>query len=77
MALPSKRTLRDYTYYISTTIGISYEVDEHLMSIADFQEERNRNIVLVLNEVHIKEGLVYDKQASSVLQILVRSMTIF
>ena len=47
------------------------------MSIADFQEERNRNIVLVLNEVHIKEGLVYDKQASSVLQILVRSMTIF
>ena len=67
VALPSKRTLRDYTYYISTTIGFSNAVDEQLMSIANLSEERNRNVVLVLDEVHIKEGLIYDKHQGSLI----------
>ena len=67
VALPSKRTLRDYTYYISTTIGFSDEVDKQLMSVADLREERNRNVVLVLDEVHIKEGLVYDKHKGNLI----------
>ena len=57
-----------YTYYILTTIGFSNEKDEHLMSIADFREkERNRNVVVVLDEVHIKEGFVYDKHQGSLI----------
>ena len=67
VALPSKRTLRDYTYYISTTIGFSNEVDKQLMDVADLKEERNRNVVLVLDEVHIKEGLVYDKHQGNLI----------
>ena len=34
VALPSQRTLRDYTYYIKTTTGFSDEVDEELMEAA-------------------------------------------
>ena len=67
MALPSKRTLRDYTYYISTTIGFLNEVDKQLMSVAYLREERKRNVVLVLDEVHIKEGLVYDKHQGNLI----------
>ena len=40
--LPSQRTLRDYTHYISTTIGFSAEVDEQLLRVADLSVERNR-----------------------------------
>ena len=39
VALPSKRTLRDYTYYISADIGFSDDVDKQLMSVADLREE--------------------------------------
>ena len=37
------------------------------MSVADLREERNRNVVLVLDEVHIKEGLVYDKHQGNLI----------
>ena len=67
VALPSKRTLRDYTYYISAGIGFSDDVDKQLMSVADLREERNRNVLVVLDEVHIKEGLVYDKHQGSLI----------
>ena len=42
--LPSQRTLRDYTYYTSTTIGFSAEVDKQIHDAIDFSEERNRYI---------------------------------
>ena len=67
VTLPSKRTLRDYTYHVSTTIGFSNEVDRQLMSVADLAEEKNRNVVLVLDKVHIKEGLVYDKHEGNLI----------
>ena len=67
VALPSKRTLRDYTYYISAGIGFSDDVDKQLMNVADLREERNRNVLVVLDEVHIKEGLVYDKHQGSLI----------
>ena len=67
VALPSKRTLRDYTYFISTTIEFSNEVDKQLMSVADLREERKRNVVLVLDEVYIKKGLIYDKHQGSLV----------
>ena len=67
VTLPSNRTLRDYTYHVSTTIGFSDEVDRQLMSVADLAEEKNRNVVLVLDEVHIKEGLIYDKHEGNLI----------
>ena len=44
IALPSQRTLRDYTYFLNSTMGFSDDVDKHLMEIAklgdlqDFQK---------------------------------------
>ena len=38
--LPSKKTLRDYTYYVSATIGFSDEVDDQLMSVVDSETGR-------------------------------------
>ena len=49
--LPSQRTLRDYTYYTSTTIGFSAEVDKQVHDAIDFSEERNRYSIRV--HVHV------------------------
>ena len=39
--LPSQRTLRDYTHYISASVGFSAEVDEQLLHVCDLSVERN------------------------------------
>lgn len=59
--LPSQRTLRDYTHYVKTNIGFSAEVDQNLSEVADLSEDINKYVVLLMDEVHIKEELVYDK----------------
>ena len=65
--LPSQRTLRDYTYYVSTNIGFSDEVDKQLVDMMDLSQERNRYLVLVMDEMHIKEELVYDKHLGTLV----------
>lgn len=59
--LPSQSTLRDYTHYITTTIGFSTEVDKELLDVSFLSNELNRYIVIIMDEVHIKNDLVYDK----------------
>ena len=58
--LPSQRTLRDYTHHISTTIGFSAQVDEMLLGIANLENDANRYVFLIMDEVYIKQDLVYD-----------------
>ena len=65
--LPSQKTLRDYTYYTSTNIGFSDAVDEQLLRMADMSKEMNKYIGIVLDEVHIRADLVYDKHVGSLL----------
>ena len=65
--LPSQRTLRDYTHYTSTTIGFSAETDRELYDIAFLSNELNRYVFLVMDEVHIKTDLVYDKHQGSLI----------
>jgi hypothetical protein len=65
--LPSQRTLRDYTHYISTRIGFAAEVDQLLIRSIDLTSERNRYVTLVMDEVHVKEDLVYDKHAGKLI----------
>lgn len=60
--LPSQSTLRDYTHYIKTTIGFSAEVDKDLLDVSFLSNELNKYVVIVMDEVHIKNDLVYDKQ---------------
>jgi len=59
--LPSQRTLRDYTHYVETKIGFSAEVDQHLVEVADLSKDLNKYVTLVMDEMHVKEELVYDK----------------
>ena len=65
--LPSQRTLRDYTHYIPAKVGFSAEVDQQLIDTIDFTKEANRYVALLLDEVHIKEDLVYDKHSGSLI----------
>ena len=69
LLLPSQRTLRDYTHYTSTTIGFSDEVDQQLMEAADISslKEFQKCVVIILDEMHVKEGLVYDKHSGALL----------
>ena len=61
--LPSQRTLRDYTHCVSSSAGFSADVDRHLMEIADVSKcpEFKKNVALVIDEMYIKEDLVYNK----------------
>ena len=71
VALPSQRTLRDYTHFVKAASGFSTAVDQQLMEAADIHtcEERDKYVVLILDEMHIKQELVYDKQ-TGVLSVL-------
>ena len=46
--LPSQRTLRDYTHFVSTTVGFSTEVDRQLMDIANIEhcKEHEKYVLL-------------------------------
>ena len=65
--LPSQSTLRDYTHYTEATVGFSGEVDQHLVDVADLTKDLNKYVVLIMDEVHIKEELVYDKHKGSLI----------
>ena len=58
--LPSQQTLRDYTHYITMTVGFSADVDKELVRIADLGKEINKYVTLVVDEIYVKEDLVYD-----------------
>ena len=63
ISLPSQRTLRDYTHFIKAKPGFSGEVDSLICSTAQINEceERERNVIILLDEMHIREDLVFDK----------------
>ena len=65
LKLPSQRTLRDYTHHTEAAPGFSAEVDSMLMKAAEIATcpERNKCILLLLDEMHVREDLVYDKHS--------------
>ena len=71
--LPSQRTLRDYTHHIHAGVGFSAETDRHLMTAARMGEapEREKYVFLVMDEMHIKEDIVYDKHTGRKISILI------
>ena len=71
--LPSQRTLRDYTHHIHAGVGFSTETDRHLMTAARMGEapEREKYVLLVMDEMHIKEDIVYDKHTGRKISILI------
>ena len=69
LSLTSQYTLRDYTHFANMTIGFSNEVDQQLMEVGDISilKEFQKCVVVILDEMYIKEGLVYDKHSGALL----------
>ncbi len=65
--LPSQRTLRDYTHFTNATTGFSSEVDQQLIDTAKMKTcpEREKCVVILMDEMHIKEDLVYNKHTGT------------
>lgn len=69
LLLPSQRTLRDYTHYTSTMVVFSDEVDQQLMAAANISSlsEHEKCVSIIMDEMHVREGLVYDKHSGALL----------
>ena len=61
--------LRDYTYYVPTTTGFSGEVDAMLIQAAkvDTRPEHKKNVILLWDEMHIWEDIVFDKHSGAMI----------
>ena len=70
--LPSQRTLRDYTHHTSASSGFSDEVDKQLMQAANIHScpEREKYVIIIMDEMHIKEDIVYNKHTGIILIVL-------
>ena len=69
VVLPSQRTLRDYTHHLKSTSGFSDEVDVQITSAAkiDKAKEYEKCIALVMDEMYVKEDLVYNKNSGELV----------
>ena len=61
--LPYQRTIRDYTHVIKPCSGFSNDMDEQIGKEAKLEEleEWQKHVVLIFDEMHIKEDLIFDK----------------
>lgn len=69
LKLPSQRTLRDYTHHTEAAPGFSSEVDSMLMKAVQVGScaERNKCVILLLDEMHVHEDLVYNKHSGELV----------
>lgn len=69
LKLPSSRTLRDYTHWVEAKSGFQSEIDMLLRKEAKLEscDEYARYACLVLDEVKVKKGLVYNKELGHVI----------
>ena len=66
--LPSQRTLRDYTYYTEAKPGFSITVDNQLKEMANLDKcpEREKHVIVLMDEMHIRDDIVYDKHTGKI-----------
>ena len=64
LTLPTERTLRDYTHYFKGSVGFQAKLDEQLLRESDVNnlEDWQKYVVLMFDEMKIREDLVYDKR---------------
>ena len=69
LTLPSERTLRDYSHWIDSSPDLHADVDKQLMEEARVRTcpDFLKYVCLMLDEVGIKEDLVYDKHTSQII----------
>ena len=70
IVLPLQRTLRYCTYVTMAQCCFSDEVDELLMEIAKigYCEEKDKYVILLMDEMHIREDIVYDKHSGEFIK---------
>ena len=63
LKLPSERTLRDYLQYFSSKPGFQSDIHQQLLEEANITTlpKSRRYVSLIIDEMKIKEGLVYNK----------------
>ena len=56
-------------YCADTSVGFSFAVDKMLMqaAIVNTSTEREKCVLLLLDEMHIREDLVYDKHSRALV----------
>ena len=67
--LPSERTLHDYTHYFKSRAGFQIEVNQQLQKEAKIKDlpENRRFCALLLDEMKLKENLIYDKYEGEII----------
>lgn len=67
--LPSQRILRDYSQCVKSDAGFSTDVDRQLMEAARLSscEGYEKLVVLLLDEMYIREDLVYEKRTGKLV----------
>jgi hypothetical protein len=61
--LPSQQLLRDYSYYTTGDAGFSASTDQQLLSYVKFESEIDKFVILLMDEMHIRDDIVYDKHS--------------
>ena len=67
LTLPSERTLRDYTNYTKERHGFQKYINIELVKEANVKEEKDQYVVLLSDEMKIKEDLVFDKNSCELI----------
>lgn len=68
LKLPSERTLRDYTHYFDNRPGFQDEIDQQLINeIPESLSESKRYVALLIDEMKVKEGLVFNKHTGEII----------
>ena len=63
LKLPSQSTLKDYTHAIKAANGFTLDIDEQLVRVSKLLtlKEWKKCVALVIDEMFIREDLVYDQ----------------
>ncbi|XP_046553262.1 uncharacterized protein LOC124262759 [Haliotis rubra] len=71
IALPSTRTLFDYSHVLPSTCGFHERFTEHLIEQAEkcgmYKEEWKSYVGILQDEIKVSEGLVYDKKSGELV----------
>lgn len=67
LKLPAESTLRDYTNFLHPKSGFQMEVFIDLKQMAENLAEKERWVCLLLDELCVKSGLVYDHRAGELV----------
>ena len=69
ITLPTERTLSDHRHHSAAKCGFSAATDIQLLEVVKQQKPANlaKYVVVVLDEIYIKEGLVFQKSSGALI----------